>query len=207
MFVSFGFFLVVFGGAACVAHVASANGRTGSLWALLSLVVSGVLFLGANALLMHQLADGMDLSLGYSLLLVVAPISGHIMVGTIATRLPLLTHKRSWRMTWLGSSEREAKTACRVFVSGDMLVVEPEPGAITPLMKIPLSSILGAKGDGEAVHISWNSSNVEEHELFKAMDPPKNREAALQHAQTIAAHISSHIEVAPRPPLAIVKKL
>ncbi len=207
MFAWFGFFLLLFGGAAFVSHVAAKSGRNGALWALLSLVASGVLFLGASALLIQQLDDGMGLSLGYSLLLIIAPICGHVMVGTVATRLPILTHKSSWRMTWLGSTEREAKTTCRVFVSGDALVVEPEPGAITPPMKIPFSSILNAEGDGEAVRISWSNGDVGEQELFKAVDAPKHREAALQHSQTIASRISSHMKTSPRPPKAIVKRL
>lgn len=194
-----GFLFFVFGGAAFVSQVASTSGRNGALWALLSLAVSGSLFIAARALLIEHLADdGMDVNLGYGLLVVIAPICGHIVVGTIVGKLPFPTiavHENSWRMTWLGASEREADTKCRIFIANGILAVEPAPGSITPDMQIPFSSLV-AQGDGEAVRISWNSGDVQEQRLFKSLDAPKSRETAVRHAEAIAARISSHTRAA-----------
>ena len=183
----------VFGGTALISHIASTNGRNGALWALLSLAASGLLFMLARALLDAQLADdGMDINLGYALLLVMAPVGGHILVGTIVAKLPFPTMavpENAWQMAWLGGSEREANTRCRVFITNEHFAVEPELGSVTPDMQIPLSSLV-AQGDGEAVRISWNGGDV--HELFKPVDTPQNREAAVRRAQAIAARISLH---------------
>lgn len=84
-----GFFILVFGAAPFVSQVAKSCDRSGGLWALLSIFVSGFLYWGSMSLLADHLeGDGVDVNLSYALLVVLAPLCGHAAVAALLMKLP-----------------------------------------------------------------------------------------------------------------------
>lgn len=195
------FILTMLVGGGMIAKVAADHDQDGILWGIAALVVSGLFYFAAHVLLAHRLAhSSSDISIGYAMLTILAPICACVLVGMIIVRLPPATphaDASSWRMSWLGESGREANTKCRVFVLNDALIVEPVSESVTPAMRMQLSSLI-AYGDGQAVCLTWEQSGAKERALFLPRDAPKSREAAVLLAKAIAANISKHTQDARR---------